>query len=107
MKLGCALGVLLSAWLSSSATAGALRAPLAHFEFLGGESFDVRLVSGTARVQLAGSEYVLHRRPKSSLGQKFSAPGAVLIVDGTYAVFVTDHAINLDGCRSAEPIAVR
>lgn len=105
MKFGCALAVLLS--LSSSATAGVLRAPLAHFECLGGESFDVRLVSGTALVQMAGREYVLYGRSTSSLGRKFSAPGAALIVDGTYAAFVTDHAINLEECRSAEPLAAR
>ena len=46
-------------------------------------------------------------RRASSIGIKFIAPGAALILDGAFAAFVADDAPLLRQCRSAQPLAVK
>jgi len=103
VKLGCAL-VMCVLTVAAAPPAQSV-APLAHFQCLAGRSFDVRLLRHAAHVQFDGREYILDKRPESSLGLRFSGRGSELIIDGTYAALVTAHAINLERCRSTEPIA--
>lgn len=58
----------------------------------------------TAHVSLAGRRYDLLRK-RSSIGDKYIAPKAALIIDGASAVFVSEDHLNLGTCTEAIPVA--
>lgn len=67
----------------------------------GGQEFTVERDGASASVAIDGREYLLERR-RSSLGERYGAPDASLILDGDSAVFIAEDRLDLDGCMSTE-----
>ena len=76
-------------------------APIVTYECAGGRAFTVKRDASRATVEYEEQSYELPRR-NSSLGTRYSADGASLIVDGDVAVFVTERVIDLRICREAQ-----
>lgn len=64
----------------------------------------VRQSGDTATVQFMDRSYLL-KRVSSSIGEKFLAPTAALIVDGKSAVFVAEDRLQLGQCLEESRIA--
>lgn len=105
MTAGRAGPFILAALCSAHVSAETPRAT-ATFQCLGGETIQVQVTPRKASVHYAGKIYTMDRRA-SSIGIKFIAPGAALILDGAFAAFVADDAPLLRQCRSAQPLAVK
>jgi hypothetical protein len=60
----------------------------------------------TATVQFIDRTYEL-RRKASSLGEKYIAKDAALIIDGKFAVFVADDRLQLGTCVEAMQVAAK
>ena len=95
--IGCAA---LLTMVGCSAPSAARSARFATYECSGGKAFTVKRDEARATVRYDEQSYELSRR-KSSLGTRYSADGASLIVDGDMAVFVTERVLNLKLCREA------
>ena len=69
------------------------------FRCAGGRSFSVASDEKKAIVTASGTHYELRWRP-SSIGKRYAARDATLILDGDFAAFVSRTAIDFDLCRS-------
>jgi len=66
---------------------------------------EVRLTSQVAHVRIDGRQFALERRA-SSLGAKYSSRQGTLIVDGSFASFVTSGALSGRRCWTPDNLAV-
>jgi hypothetical protein len=84
-----------------SAPSAARGARIVTYKCAGGRTFTVKRDADRATVNYGEQSYDLSRR-KSSLGTRYSANGASLIVDDDVAVFVTERVLDLRVCREAQ-----
>lgn len=87
----------LAAWCLSSSVEAAERPPQT-FACSGGTTFDVLVNGKAAEVSFSQTERYSLRSKPSSLGRRFVSPGATLIIDGTFAAFVTSARRDLQHC---------
>jgi hypothetical protein len=105
-RIRVAMG-LLAGVLSVLASVGAPAAsrPIeARYLCTDGPGFAVARSAGEASVRYAGRTYELKRKP-SSIGVKYIAADAALIVDGRSAVFVADDRPLFGPCLQATGMA--
>jgi membrane-bound inhibitor of C-type lysozyme len=96
---------IASAFLAMAGVSQAQAAPDAvHYACSASQGLTVRQSLSDAHVSFAGRTYDLKRRP-SSIGQKYLAPHAALILDGDSAVFVAEDHPFLGTCFRTVPVA--
>lgn len=98
---------LLTGVLSLIATGPAAHAASAtevRYECDSAQRLVVRQSGDSAIVQFIDRSYLL-KRARSSIGEKFLAPTAALIIDGKSAVFVAEDRLQLGQCIEAARVA--
>lgn len=98
---------LLTGVLSVLATAQAAHAaPVTevHYACDSAQRLVVHQSGDMATVQFIDRSYLLKKAP-SSIGEKFLAPTAALIIDGKSAVFVAEDRLQLGQCLEATRVA--
>lgn len=73
------------------------KASNATYDCANGRSFSVVKSKQAATVEIEDQKYELTRR-ESSMGTRYSSGDASLIIDGDFAVFVTEKIIDLRLC---------
>ena len=96
--VGC---VAMLAMVGCSAPSVARSSRITTYECSGGRAFTVHRGHDTATVDYEERSYELSRRA-SSMGVRYSADGASLIVDGDVAVFVTERVLDLKVCQAVK-----
>jgi hypothetical protein len=69
-------------------------------------SLEVRFTRTTAFVNFERREYQLHRK-RSSIGVRYGSPSAALMLDGQFAVFVTEGSRHAVRCSQVGAMARR
>lgn len=71
----------------------------ASFQCDGGRSLNVVQTGKRATVQVGERRYELQAKA-SSLGDRYVSEHASLVIDGSFAAFVADDLLDLEGCHA-------
>lgn len=101
MKVAAALMGLVVATLAG---AQAHAAPtFVRYACEGHQNLVVERDRSSAHVTFIDRSYEL-KRARSSIGDKYLAPTAALIIDGKSAIFVAEDRLQLGACLEADPV---
>ena len=84
---------------SFSVPATAYEQTLRTFKCDGGTSFSVAVADEIADVTFSQSEHYRLRSKPFSIGERFISSTATLIIDGSFAAFVSNERIDLNQCK--------
>ena len=103
MRVKVAVGLLLGSLCLLGRAQAAPDAPVTQVRYAcdEGQRLVVRESGQSAIVEFIDRTYELQRK-RSSIGRKYIAPTAALIIDGTSAVFVAPDRLQLGRCVAAD-----
>lgn len=107
MRVKVAAGLLLGSLCFLGPAQAAPEAPITEVRYAcdEGQRLLVRESGQSAIVEFIDRTYELQRK-HSSIGRKYIAPAAALIIDGASAVFVASDRLQLGRCVATDPAMI-
>ena len=104
IKIAAGLLIGISSLLGSASAAHPASVTETRYACDGGQRLIVRRSADAASVRFVDRSYELQRRHSSNF-EKYSSPGAALIIDGDSAVFVATDRLQLGQCVETGRVA--